>query len=67
MNESTIDAKGRTTVPAQVRARIGAAAGTKLAWVVLPDGSVVAHALADPPVKAADRSPASRPASRAAR
>jgi AbrB family looped-hinge helix DNA binding protein len=44
MSESTITAKGQTTVPAQVRERMGAAAGTKLVWHVLPDGNVFVRA-----------------------
>ncbi|MCL4184439.1 MAG: type II toxin-antitoxin system PrlF family antitoxin [Burkholderiaceae bacterium] len=44
MAESTITAKGQTTVPAQVRERIGAVPGTRLVWHVMPDGSVVVRA-----------------------
>ncbi len=36
--ESTITAKGQTTVPAQIRERIGAAPGIRLVWHVMPDG-----------------------------
>lgn len=39
--ESTITAKGRTTVPAQVRQRVGAVPGTRLAWHVMPDGTII--------------------------
>jgi AbrB family looped-hinge helix DNA binding protein len=42
--ESTITAKGQTTVPAAVRERLGAAPGTRLVWHVMPDGSVVIRA-----------------------
>jgi len=42
--ESTITAKGQTTVPAEVRARLGAEPGTRLVWHVMPDGSVVVRA-----------------------
>lgn len=38
MTESTITAKGQTTVPAKIRLLIGAVPGTRLAWHVLTDG-----------------------------
>ena len=38
MAESTITAKGQTTVPADIRQSIGAAPGTRLVWHVLADG-----------------------------
>lgn len=38
MAESTITAKGQTTVPADIRQSIGAAPGTRLVWHVLTDG-----------------------------
>ncbi len=41
MSESTITAKGQTTVPADIRSRIGAAPGTRLIWHAMPDGSVL--------------------------
>jgi antitoxin PrlF len=44
MLESTITAKGQTTVPAQVREQVGAEAGTRLVWHVLPDGSIIVRA-----------------------
>jgi len=44
MTESTITAKGQTTVPAHVRERMGATPGTRLVWHVLPDGSVFVRA-----------------------
>ena len=44
MSESTVTAKGQTTVPAQVREQIGAGAGTRLVWHVLPDGGVLVRA-----------------------
>jgi AbrB family looped-hinge helix DNA binding protein len=44
MTESTVTAKGQTTVPLQVRNRIGATPGTRLVWHVLPDGSVIVRA-----------------------
>jgi len=44
MSESTITAKGQTTVPQQVRERIGAGPGTRLVWHVMPDGGVIVRA-----------------------
>jgi antitoxin PrlF len=44
MAESTITAKGQTTVPADVRAHIGAAPGTRLVWHKLPDGGIIVRA-----------------------
>jgi len=44
MSESTITAKGQTTVPRQVRDSIGAGPGTRLVWHVMPDGSLVVRA-----------------------
>lgn len=41
MSESTINAKGQTTVPANVRALIQTKPGTKLVWSVTPDGTVI--------------------------
>ena len=38
MTESTIPAKGQTTVPADIRQAIGGAPGTRLVWHVLSDG-----------------------------
>lgn len=38
MTESTITAKGQTTVPADIRLAIGGAPGTRLVWHVLSDG-----------------------------
>ena len=48
MLESTITAKGQTTVPAQVREKLGVAAGTRLVWHVMPDGSVLVRAKTKP-------------------
>ena len=42
--ESTITAKGQTTVPAPIRERIGAASGTRLVWHVRPDGGIIVRA-----------------------
>lgn len=44
MSESTITAKGQTTVPQQVRERIGAGPGTRLVWHVMPDGRLIVRA-----------------------
>lgn len=44
MTESTITAKGQTTVPAEVREQVGAVPGTRLVWHVLPDGSIIVRA-----------------------
>jgi AbrB family looped-hinge helix DNA binding protein len=42
--ESTVTTKGQTTVPVEVRERIGAGPGTRLVWHVMPDGSVIVRA-----------------------
>ena len=44
MAESTITAKGQTTVPQQVRDALGAQPGARLAWHVLSDGTVIVRA-----------------------
>ena len=44
MAESTITAKGQTTVPADIRALVGAQPGTRLIWSAMPDGTVVVRA-----------------------
>lgn len=44
MAESTLTAKGQTTVPQQVRDALGAQPGARLAWHVLSDGTVVVRA-----------------------
>ena len=38
MTESTITAKGQTTVPADIRQVIGGVPGTRLVWHALNDG-----------------------------
>ena len=38
MTESTITAKGQTTVPADIREVIGGVPGTRLVWHALQDG-----------------------------
>lgn len=44
MSESTITAKGQTTVPAEIRAQIGGQPGTRLLWHVMPDGGIIVRA-----------------------
>ena len=44
MTESTITAKGQTTVPADVRALVQAGPGTRLVWSVMPDGTIIVRA-----------------------
>ena len=44
MSESTITAKGQTTVPRQVRQHLGAGPGTRLVWHVLPGGGLIVRA-----------------------
>jgi antitoxin PrlF len=44
MTESTITAKGQTTVPADVRAQVQAQPGTRLVWSVAPDGTIIVRA-----------------------
>jgi bifunctional DNA-binding transcriptional regulator/antitoxin component of YhaV-PrlF toxin-antitoxin module len=40
MAESTITAKGQTTVPVDIRQTIGGVPGTRLVWHVLSDGRI---------------------------
>lgn len=40
MSESTITAKGQTTVPADIRQATGSTSGTRLVWHVLNDGRI---------------------------
>lgn len=44
MAESTITAKGQTTVPADIRARLRTGPGTRLSWSVTPDGTIIVRA-----------------------
>jgi antitoxin PrlF len=44
MPESTITIKGQTTVPLPIREALHAAAGTKLHWNVMPDGTIIVRA-----------------------
>jgi AbrB family looped-hinge helix DNA binding protein len=41
MAESAITSKGQTTVPADVRASLGAAPGTRLVWSIMSDGRAI--------------------------
>ncbi|SHM83340.1 AbrB/MazE/SpoVT family DNA-binding domain-containing protein [Rhizobacter sp. OV335] len=42
--DSIVTAKGRTTIPAQVREQLGLREGTRLVWHLMPDGSLVVRA-----------------------
>ncbi|CAB3647691.1 AbrB/MazE/SpoVT family DNA-binding domain-containing protein [Achromobacter pestifer] len=44
MSQSTINAKGQTTVPAEIRAQIGGVPGTRLVWHVMPDDGIIVRA-----------------------
>jgi AbrB family looped-hinge helix DNA binding protein len=44
MIESTITAKGQTTVPADIRAFVDARPGTRLIWSAMPDGTIIVRA-----------------------
>ncbi len=44
MPESTITAKGQTTVPRQVREQLGVGPGTRLVWHVMPNGTLLVRA-----------------------
>jgi AbrB family looped-hinge helix DNA binding protein len=44
MAESTITAKGQTTVPADIRAVMHAKPGTRLVWSAMPDGPIIVRA-----------------------
>jgi AbrB family looped-hinge helix DNA binding protein len=44
MAESTITAKGQTTIPADIRALMQAKPGTRLVWSAMPDGTVIVRA-----------------------
>lgn len=46
MAESTITAKGRTTVPADIRALVDARTGMRLVWSAMPDGTIIVRAKA---------------------
>jgi antitoxin PrlF len=44
MAESTITAKGQTTVPADIRTLVQAGPGTRLVWSAMPDGTLIVRA-----------------------
>jgi AbrB family looped-hinge helix DNA binding protein len=44
MIESTITAKGQTTVPADIRAFVDARPGTRLIWSAMPDCTIIVRA-----------------------
>jgi AbrB family looped-hinge helix DNA binding protein len=44
MLESTITAKGQTTVPAEIRHRLGVHAGSQLVWHLMPNGGLIVRA-----------------------
>lgn len=44
MSESTITAKGQTTVPREVREQLGAGPGTRLVWHIMPNGALLVRA-----------------------
>lgn len=44
MAESTINSKGQTTVPADIRAFVCAKPGTRLVWSVMPNGTTFVRA-----------------------
>lgn len=62
MSESTITAKGQTTVPRQVRELIGAGPGTRLVWHVMPGGGVSVRAKTRSVPDEYDREPGNEPA-----
>lgn len=44
MTDSTLTAKGQTTVPAEIRASMQAQPGMRLVWSAMPDGTVIVRA-----------------------
>jgi AbrB family looped-hinge helix DNA binding protein len=44
MSESSLTAKGQTTVPQPIREALHAQPGTKLQWNLMPDGTVIVRA-----------------------
>jgi len=44
MAESTITARGQTTVPDHIRPLVRAKPGTRLVWSVMPDGTIIVAA-----------------------
>ena len=41
MSESTLTAKGQTTVPQPIREALQAQAGSRLTWNLMPDGAII--------------------------
>jgi antitoxin PrlF len=44
MSESTVTAKGQTTVPRQVREQLGVGPGTRREWHIMPNGALLVRA-----------------------
>lgn len=44
MSESTITAKGQTTVPQAIRDAMHTQTGSRLTWNLMPDGAVIVRA-----------------------
>jgi AbrB family looped-hinge helix DNA binding protein len=44
MSESTITAKGQTTVPQPIRDALHMQAGSRLTWNLMPDGTAIVRA-----------------------
>jgi AbrB family looped-hinge helix DNA binding protein len=44
VSESTVTAKGQTTVPAEIREKANVTTGSRLVWHVLPDGTILVRA-----------------------
>jgi antitoxin PrlF len=44
MSESTLTAKGQTTVPQLIRDALSVAPGAKLLWNLMPDGTIIVRA-----------------------
>ena len=44
MSDATLTAKGQTTIPKEIRERLGLQAGDKLTFTALSDGTVVMRA-----------------------
>jgi AbrB family looped-hinge helix DNA binding protein len=41
MAESTLTSKGQTTIPREIRQRLGLEAGQRLVYTVMPDGAIL--------------------------
>jgi antitoxin PrlF len=44
MSEATLTSKGQTTIPRELRERLGLVAGTRLVFTALDDGSMLVRA-----------------------